>query len=238
MIDTDTTKITLEECKAFIPVSLHKNISESFVESINDIGTLSHTVDAGEVFRELFKDAHTVLHEGKYKLEDYSNAALYLAHLRLGYNQTDAYKATFPDRVNEAIMNGSAPNDICKKASAYNKNKLVQAMTERTMAVDSILFASKRHKALGILDDIMSDESVSPATRVKAALGLAETLKQPEQTQAPVAIQQQETSSVKELMNNMQDLAQSMRENIANGGNILEIINTPLDSASKGDNNE
>ena len=215
--------ITVNEFKECVPKSMHSNISQSFVDSINNLAV---DPEAAELFRDNLITYSDVLKEGKFKLTNYTEAALFVAFKMQGKTNFEAWCSTFPNKFKK--YNGTVPDkDLYAYASTYNKGKLVQAISERSMAVDHVLFADVRHRAIRRQAELAMSDNEHVAQ--KACDSLMNHLKAPEQSKIKVDIGINENDTIAQLEQTLSRMAEMQNNMIAQGGlTAKQIAEQPL----------
>ncbi len=196
------SQITVEQFKECIPKSLHKNVTAEFVDSLN---TVAVDAEAARQFRDNLVQYADVLNDGRYKLLDYVNASLFVAFKMMGKTNLEAWSLTFPSKYQKKVAAGTSDKDLHSYSSMYNKGKLVQAVTERSMAVDHVLFADVRHKAIKRQAELMMSDNEHVAQ--KAADSLMNHLKAPETAKVDIKV-----SSDSGVLSGLQDTLLKLAE--------------------------
>lgn len=213
--------ITLEEVRASVPTKLQSVVSQSLVDKLNYLN--SEVPEAAENIRDNFITYVDVLQEGKYKLEDYLNAIKYVSFKLMNKTNRDAYRLTFPDRFRRMKESGNAEKDIDSIISAYNRNKLVNKIYEKTIIPSWILNQDAYQEAINTQVRLMRTAS-SERVQAMAADSILNHLKRPENiTQAQLNINVGTGSFIDELQKNLINLAQSQKELIKSGVSTKEI---------------
>lgn len=213
--------ITLEEVRASVPTKLQSVVSQSLVDKLNYLN--SEVPEAAENIRDNFITYVDVLQEGKYKLEDYLNAIKYVSFKLMNKTNRDAYRLTFPDRLKRMKESGNAEKDIDSVISAYNRNKLVNKIYEKTIIPSWILNQDAYQEAINTQVRLMRTAS-SERVQAMAADSILNHLKRPENiTQAQLNINVGTGSFIDELQKNLVNLAQSQKELIKSGVSTKEI---------------
>lgn len=213
--------ITLEEVRASVPTKLQSVVSQSLVDKLNYLN--SEVPEAAENIRDNFITYVDVLQEGKYKLEDYLNAIKYVSFKLMNKTNRDAYRLTFPDRFKRMKESGNAEKDIDSVISAYNRNKLVNKIYEKTVIPSWILNQDAYQEAINTQVRLMRTAS-SERVQAMAADSILNHLKRPENiTQAQLNINVGTGSFIDELQKNLINLAQSQKELIKSGVSTKEI---------------
>lgn len=213
--------ITLEEVRASVPTKLQSVVSQSLVDKLNYLN--SEVPEAAENIRDNFITYVDVLQEGKYKLEDYLNAIKYVSFKLMNKTNRDAYRLTFPDRFKRMKESGNAEKDIDSVISAYNRNKLVNKIYEKTIIPSWILNQDAYQEAINTQVRLMRTAN-SERVQAMAADSILNHLKRPENiTQAQLNINVGTGSFIDELQKNLINLAQSQKELIKSGVSTKEI---------------
>lgn len=212
------SQISISEFKGCIPKSLHTNVTQEFVDKIN---TLQVDVEAAELFRDNLISYAEVLNSGRYKLLDYVNASLFVAFKMQGKKNFEAWCSTFPMKFTK--YSGKVPDkDIYAYAATYNKGKLVQAIAERSMAVDHVLFADVRHKAIRRQAELMMSDNENVAQ--KAADSLMNHLKAPEEAKIKVDIGISANDTIAQLEQTLNRLAERQSRLIIDGHSTAKDV--------------
>ena len=206
-------QITKALLKQAVPAKLKSNISDTLVDKINDL------VD-DEMIRENFKENFltysNVLKEGTYSIQQYLDAVHWCTHRLLGSGIGEAYAKTFPDRYERLVNKGATSKQISSFATAYRKNKLVNAIMDQSMIPAHIYNMDVHQDAINKLASVMGDAQVSDRVQVDAAIGLLTHLKAPEVTKMQVDVSVKD-DSIKELKEITRELAQQHHANISSG---------------------
>lgn len=220
-----TDPLTLEQVQASVPAHLKTAITQPFVDQINSI--VSDPIFAGEV-RQNFISYTAVMKEGKFKLEDYLHAVVYVSYKLMGYTNQDAYAKTFPDRMTDLMAAGRTNKDISAYVAAYNKGKLVNLIYEQTMVPVWVLNQSLFQKAINVQAEIMLDDTVSAKVRSDAADSLMTHLKKPEAKEFQISMETKDNSGITDLKNALRELAEEQRSAIQSGAQVSDIAGSKL----------
>ena len=214
-------ELTLEDLKKTLPTRLHTALGQELLDKINVIN--SDVPHAAENIRENFITYIDVLSEGKYKIDDYINAIKYVSYKLMGKTNRDAYRFTFPNRF-WAMKEKEIPDkDIDSIISAYNRNKLVNAIYEKTLIPSWILNQDAYQEAINTQVKLMRTAN-SERVRAMAADSILNHLKRPENLgQAQLNINVNTTSALDELQKNMLELVKTQRDLIKAGVGTKEI---------------
>lgn len=217
--------ITVDLLRGCLPPSFQNNATQALADQLNQI-----PVDplVAEEIRNNFISYTSVLKDGKYKMEDYMNAVAYVSFKLMGYNNQECYMRTFPQRYSRLVAAGTASKDIAAYVSAYNRNKLVNAVLGQTLIPVHVLNQDIYQKAIAVSYEIMTDLDVSPKVRAEAANNLMTQLKQPETKKVELDIGISENSGLKELKDMMGALAQQQLAAIQSGVSTQDIAHQKL----------
>lgn len=213
-------ELTLKDLKKALPTRLHTALGQELLDKINTLN--SEVPDAAENIRDNFITYVSVLSEGKYKLEDYLNAIKYVSFKLMGKTNRDAYRFTFPDRF-WAMKEKEIPDkDMDSIISAYNRNKLVNAIYEKTIIPSWILNQDAYQEAINTQVKLMRTAN-SERVKAMAADSILNHLKRPEnlgQAQLNINVN---TSVLDDLQKNMLELVKTQRDLIKAGVSTKEV---------------
>lgn len=215
--------LTVDILKEQLPKSKRRNVTESIVETINNI-----TNNDDDVFtvgyRENFLSYISVMRDGQYKISDYMNAVKYVSYKLMEYENIDAYKYTFPDRYNRLLETYSdygtieqiRNKRIASHVSMYNKNPLVNKILDQSVIPVSLLNADMFQKALNVNLDLAL-HARSELVRTTAANSLLTHLKPKEVVKMELDIGLKENDAIAELRKATQELAAMQKLSIQAG---------------------
>lgn len=213
-------ELTLEDLKKALPTRLHTALGQELLDKVNALS--SEVPDAAENIRDNFITYVSVLSEGKYKLEDYLNAIKYVSFKLMGKTNRDAYRFTFPDRF-WAMKEKEIPDkDMDSIISAYNRNKLVNAIYEKTIIPSWILNQDAYQEAINTQVKLMRTAN-SERVKAMAADSILNHLKRPEnlgQAQLNINVNM---SVLDDLQKNMLELVKTQRDLIKAGVSTKEV---------------
>lgn len=213
-------ELTLEDLKKALPTRLHTALGQELLDKVNALN--SEVPDAAENIRDNFITYISVLSEGKYKLEDYLNAIKYVSFKLMGKTNRDAYRFTFPDRFWAMKEKEILDKDIDSIISAYNRNKLVNAIYEKTIIPSWILNQDAYQEAINTQVKLMRTAN-SERVKAMAADSILNHLKRPEnlgQAQLNINVN---TSVLDDLQKNMLELVKTQRDLIKAGVSTKEV---------------
>jgi hypothetical protein len=143
-----------------------KSITPGLVDKINE---LASSDELSQTFKENLTSYTTVLTKGLFTPAQYVSAVQYVSYRLMGHDVGPAWQKTFPDRYKALLDKGTTSKVIGSHASAYNKTKLVNLITEQSLIPSYIINNSYFQRALNIQVEIMDDHDVSPKVRSDAA---------------------------------------------------------------------
>lgn len=204
---------TVEDVKKAVPSHIRSNISQSLVDTLNNI---ANDPIIAEDIRNNFISYSAVLKEGKFKVEDYLNAVAYVSYKLMNNTNEEAYAKTFPQRYSALIAKGTAKKDIASYVSAYNKGKLVNLILEQTLVPSWVLNQDLYQKAINVQADLMQNAQ-SEKVRVEAANSLLTHLGKPKEGSFQISIGEVESSGMREMREMLREVAENQREAIGSG---------------------
>lgn len=210
------TKAVVEKA---VPANFKNNVTQQFVDDINTC--LSDPIMAEQV-QENFIHYTGVLKDGKFKMEDYLRAVIYVSLKLTGMSNQDAYVRTFPQRYADLVARGVTSKDISAYVSIYNKGKLVNLITEQAMIPTWVLNQHIFQQAINVQADLMLTAQ-SEKVRVEAANSILTHLKRPEAVKAQLDVNIKDTSGMTELKDTLSRLAQQQQNLITQGVPTREI---------------
>lgn len=205
------SSVTKEQLVELMPKNLKSSISDAVVDSIN-------MVMGDQMFSENFGEnllTYTgVLAEGKYKFLDYVAATKYVTCKMLNKTDKEAYIIAHPDRYKRMIQEGYSTKEISSYVSAYNKNKLVQAVMAQTMTATYVLNVGLYQEAIDKLANLMRSAD-SERVQMESADRLLDKIKPPEVKILDVNMgNYQESSAIRDLEASLAQLCKQQKEMI------------------------
>lgn len=214
--------LTLEQFQKVLPKQVKKAVDQNFINGIN---LLISDPDMRINYRDNLLSYTGVMRDGKYKIVDYVNAVRYVSFKLLGDTDISAYTKAFPTRFQRMVNMKKSSKDIASFVSAYNRNKLVNAVFEQTIIPSHILNADLYQKALNTQAELMVG-AVSEKVRCDAANSILIHLKAPETQKIELDIGLKENKTIEELRNSTLELVAQQREMIrlghSNAGDIAK----------------
>lgn len=207
-------KFTIESVKSSVPVKLHTAITQELVDKINILD--SNVPDMADVIKDNFITYVDVLSEGKYKLNDYLNAIQYVSFKLMGKTNRDAFSLVFPERFSRMKEKMIPDKDIDSMISAYNRNKLVNKIYEKTLIPSWILNQDAYQEAINTQVSLMRSAS-SDRVKAMAADSILTHLKRPDNiTQAQLNINVNTGNTLDDIQRNLVNLAKTQQDLIKN----------------------
>lgn len=203
--------LTKEEIIGALPPAVASGVSDTLVNELNSIIT---DPDFRETFRDNMISYNRVLSEGKFKLSSYMNAVMYVSYKLMGYNNMDAYERTFQAKFQQWMIQGKSSQTISAHVAMYNKSKLVNLVYAQSVIPTHVLNQDKFQEAINHQYHLMKN-AASEKVQSDAANSLLIHLKPPEEKQINLNIGLEETDSIRELKNTINELAQIQVSNIA-----------------------
>lgn len=210
---------SLEELDAALPQQLKGKMTPEIAQNLNAVIT---DAQVAQQFRDNFISYTNVLQTGKFKLEDYMSAVLYVGFKLMGYTDKECYQRTFPSRYAELVSRGTSAKDIAAYVSAYNRNMLVNRVLEQTLIPTYVLNQDIYQKAINVQADLMLNGK-SETVRMKAADSILNHLKKPEASKVEISMGIKDTQEVDDLKTAMAQLAANQRTLIEQGTTTKEI---------------
>ena len=196
-----------------LPPQMRKGLNQATLETIANVIA---DPDAMERFKENFITYTTALTGQKYSLQQYIDAVMYVSYKKMGYKNNEAFRRTFPKKMDRYYRENKTEAHINALVSSYNKTLIVTKIMEQSMIPVHILnqdaFQAAVNAQLRILNTSKNDLAV-----VKAADSLMNHLKPPTETKVQIDVGIQETPMQQEFKQESARLAQLQRELILSG---------------------
>lgn len=206
--------ITVEEFKSALPVNLRASVTDELLNKLNNV---IMEAEEAEAVAQNIMGYTTVLKEGRFKVDDYLHAVIYVSKKLMGMSNQEAWKQTFPERHGVLALKGASEKEISAYVSAYNKGKLVNLIMEQVLIPSWILNAHHFQDAINVQVELMNDNTVSPKVRTEAANSLLTHLKRPETKKVEIDLSPADNSGVNALRDMMAEMAQLQIEAISKG---------------------
>lgn len=222
---TGVGMLTKEQVERALPANLRGAATDSLVDALNTIAT-GDPVAAEEV-RANFITYSSVLTEGRFKMEDYLNAVVYVTHKILGRTNLQAWQLTFPARYQELMARGTTQKDLSAYAASYNRNKIVNLVYERTMIPTWVLNQDVYQEAINQAVDLIKT-STNDMARASAINSLLTHLKKPEVKEFQVSMEVKESSGMKEMKEALRQMAEQQQSLVRNGATVKALASQTI----------
>ena len=148
----------------FTIASLQQTLPPGTVDQklVDRVNQLANNPEIADTFKQNFISYTNVLTKGSFTASQYISALQYVSYRLMGYDKRPSWEKTFPQRYAELLNRGAQSKEIHAHASAYNKTKLVNLITEQTLIPSYIINNHYFQEALNIEVEIMRDTDVSP----------------------------------------------------------------------------
>lgn len=218
--------LTLDQVTAAVPAQLRTSVTQHFVDMLNQLQVDPEMADN---IKDNFLSYSGVLKEGRFKIEDYFNAVMYVSYKLMNMTNQDAYIRTFPKRHADLVARGATAKDISSYVAAYHKGKLVNMIMEQVMVPVWVLNQDMFQKALNVQYDLMTDVDMSGKVRTDAANSILTHLKKPEKMDFQLNMNTPESSGMKELTSALTNLANAQLEQIEKGNvKTIDVASSKL----------
>lgn len=216
--------LTVELVRECLPKNLTVCATQELTDKLNNI---SSDPEFGRMIRENFISYTKVLGEGKFKIEDYLNAVVYVSYKLMGYNNDEAYVRTFPHRFQEMTERGVDQRTRSAYVAAFHRGKLVNLILEQTLIPTHILCQDLHLESIKTLAMLMKT-STSERIQMESALGLEQALRPPQSKDVNLRISTQETEGISDLKDMMRQFASQQIKAIESGTTAREIAEQKL----------
>lgn len=213
------TDLTQAEIASALPPQLRTAATPALVAKVNAITNDPVMLDH---IRDNFISYTHVLSDGKYKIEDYLNAVMYVSFKLMNLSNQDAYAKTFPQRMAALTQSGRSPKEISAYVSIYNKGKLVQAIMEQSIIPSWVLNQDKYQDAINVQADLMVNAQ-SEMVRTTAANSLLTALARPKEVAGVNVNIHNENNGMDELRKLLIGMAEVSRDLISQGVDIKQV---------------
>lgn len=205
--------ITEEMLKRALPRGMYQGMAAGAVASINQ---QLNDPEMYEQYRDNFLSYLRVLQDGRFKLEDYVHAVKYVSHKIMGDSNKTAWCKVFPDRYQKLVAAGAEEKTIAAHVTAYNKNKMVNAILEQTLIPTWVLNQDLYQKALNTQAELMLTAR-SEKVRSDAAAHLMNALKPPATAKLELDVTVKENSAIDALRQATMELVAKQRAALGAG---------------------
>lgn len=216
--------LTVQELMEAVPKQHRSKITQSFVDDVNQ---MIKDPQMAEVYTENILTYSKVLQEGRFKLQDYFNAVMFVSYKAMGMSNMAAYQKVFPQKCQDMANRNVSTKDMAAYASTYNKTKLVTLIYEQTLIPDHIMYASVRHRAIAAQAALL--DSKNEHIVQKAADSLMNHLKAPDSAKLNLDIATNDTGVIADLAQALANLSNQQAELIRSGSmNAKDIAHSEI----------
>lgn len=204
---TGVMPLTVEQFRMALPDKVKKSVNQALIDGVNK--TLADP-ELYEHYRDNLLSYTRVMADGRFKVQEYLNAVMYVSHKLMGATNIEAYTKTFPDKYTRFVATGVVAKDIASYVTAYNKSKLVNLIFEQTLVPSYVLNQDLYQKALNIQMEL-AQTAKSEKVRTDAANSLLTHLKMPEKQKVELDVNIKEDSTIAALRNATLELVRQQR---------------------------
>ena len=210
--------LTVETVKKVMPLRAKPLITQDLINKVNSI----KDPEIAKQVRDNFIGYCHVLGEGKYAVEDYLNAVIYVSYKLMGLNNQESYIRTFPDRYAKLVAKGTTSKDLSAYVTAFSKGKLVNLILEQTMVPTWVLNQDVYQKAINTQAELMVTAK-SERIRCMAADSILTHLAKPEKAGPLINIDINQNAGLEELKQTLVKMAKTQQDLIQKGVATKEI---------------
>jgi len=223
--------------KAQLVKSLGKSktlITDELVENINKL--IVDEPEVGSMIKDNFITYTGVLQQGKYSLELYLNAVKYVSYKLMNMTNLEAYKATYPERVerlhNKFVINeGYTEDEFNQRISAYvyaiAKSKLVTSILSQVQIPTKLLNMGLLQEAINVEATLMRTAR-SETVREKAANTLISYLGDDDTNRVQLDIGYKKDEIIDQYEQAMKKMVEEQLVQIHLGGDVKAIANAEI----------
>ncbi|QYW02290.1 terminase small subunit [Stenotrophomonas phage Philippe] len=219
-----SNNLTVQDIAEALPSNLKGAANQQLADLINNV---CQDPEVAEHVRNNFMSYTRVLQEGKFKVEDYLNAVVFVSYRLGGLSNQEAWQKTFPQRHAALVAKGTSAKDISSHVSMYSRGKLVNAILEKSLVPFWVLNQDARQKALNVQIELMMGAN-SEMVRMQAANSVLVHTDKPKDTAAAVQITINESDGMAALKKQMNDLALTQIRTIEGGVSPKDVAALPL----------
>ncbi|MBS7344274.1 MAG: hypothetical protein KIG60_01185 [Caryophanon sp.] len=205
-------KLSKEDFVTALPSNVTKGVNSAVVDYVNE--ALADQ-DTRERFKENLFNYNKILSEGKYKVSDYISAVMYISFKSMNYTNIEAFERAFPEKMARYTREGKTMDQIHNFVSAYNRTKLVVALTAQAIIPTHILNQDLYQESINVNAKLMRNASREDV-RQRAAEFLATHLAPPVDNKVKLDIGVSE-DFLSELRNATDRLVDGQLEDIRSG---------------------
>ena len=217
----DTNMLTRQNIIDALPKTSNTSVvTEGVVSLINNALEDATTMQR---YRENLVGFNKILQEGRYKLNDYLHAVMYVSFKLMGYTNIDAYARTFPKRVKDHYDSGKEIKDLHAYVHGYHRTKLVTTLLGQAQIPTHILNADIYQEAINRQRELMTCGRLD--VEQKAAASLMEHLAPPVESKVKLEIENTNQTNFIDLMaEQVKQMGELQRQQLINGQTSLRDI--------------
>ena len=217
-------KLTYDQVINTVPKNQKKNITPEMVEKINQI---NEDPLLAESYGQNFIGYITAMQSGKYSMQEYLNAVMFVSYKLIGASDINSYAKVFPGRFKRLLDNGLDRSSISPYVTAYKKNKLVNEIFEQTMVPTHIINAPLYQEALSHQRYLMLNAN-SETVQQRAADSLLLQLKPPESQKLEIDIGVRKDDVIEDYELAMAMMVKKQKELISKGADVKTVTNASV----------
>lgn len=211
--------LKIQDLKKAMPEGVKLTVTQQMVDTINKVA-LDDIM--AEHMRENFVTYTSVMMDGKYTSEEYTNAIMYCTFKLMGLKNKDAYMHALPDRYTSLKARGATEKEISAYVSAFHKGKLVSAIMEQALIPMWLVNQDAFQKAINTQVRLMST-ATSELVQTQAANSILTHLAKPKDAVPMINIDMRPNTGLAELQQSLVAISERQLELIRNGVSAKEI---------------
>lgn len=211
--------LKIDDLKKAMPDGVKLTVTQQMVDTINKVAV--DDIMAGYI-RENFVTYTSVMMDGKYTSEEYTNAIMYCTFKLMGLKNKDAYMHALPDRYMSLKSRGATEKEISAYVAAFHKGKLVSAIMEQALIPMWLVNQDAYQKAINTQVRLMTT-ATSELVQTQAANSILTHLAKPKDAVPQIAIQVNAGNGLAELQDSLIKISEKQLELISQGVSAKEI---------------
>lgn len=206
-----------------------KSVTPGLVDKIN---ALANSDELSQTFKDNLTTYTTVLTQGVFTPAQYVSAVQYVSYRLMGHDVRPAWEKTFPERHATLLQKGTPAKGINSHASAYNKTKLVNLITEQSLIPSYIINNGYFQEAMDVGMGILRDPDASDKNKIDAMGKILDHTAMPESlmnSQAKDEMSDKGMDIIAQLAASVKALAAGKRKAIIDGTvTTKEVAHMPI----------
>lgn len=211
--------LKIDDLKKAMPDGVKLTVTQQMVDTINKVAV--DDIMASHI-RENFVTYTSVMMDGKYTSEEYTNAIMYCTFKLMGLKNKDAYMHALPDRYMSLKSRGATEKEISAYVAAFHKGKLVSAIMEQALIPMWLVNQDAYQKAINTQVRLMTT-ATSELVQTQAANSILTHLAKPKDAVPQIAIQVNAGNGLAELQDSLIKISEKQLELINQGVSAKEI---------------